>query len=86
VLAVIGLGLSALNIGLSFSFQETAKETSSYDAAKLKEEIRKNINGRHLWGRNQELNAHKPGLTLLMLLLTLNQGYPNYFIPYIGLG
>jgi hypothetical protein len=66
--------LSALNIGLSFFFQGTAKETSSYDAAKLKEEIPENINGRHLCSRIQELNAHKPGLTLLTLLLTLNQG------------
>jgi DHA1 family tetracycline resistance protein-like MFS transporter len=86
---LVVIALSALNIGLSFFFKETAKETSTYDASKLKEEIRKNLNVRHLWQRIQELDEHKPGLTpltLLTLLLTLNQGYLNYFIPYIGLG
>jgi DHA1 family tetracycline resistance protein-like MFS transporter len=86
---LVVIALSALNIGLSFFFKETAKETSDYDAGKLKEEIRKNLNVRHLWQRIQELDEHKPGLTpltLLTLLLTLNQGYLNYFIPYIGLG
>jgi DHA1 family tetracycline resistance protein-like MFS transporter len=86
---LVVIALSALNIGLSFFFKETAKETSAYDAGKLKEEIRKNLNVRHLWQRIQELDEHKPGLTpltLLTLLLTLNQGYLNYFIPYIGLG
>lgn len=87
VLAV--LGLAALNIGLSFFFQETAKETKPYDAGKLKEEVRQNINVRNLWRRIKEMDANKPGLsplTLLTLLLTLNLGYLNYFIPYIGLG
>lgn len=83
------LALSALNIGLSFFFQETAKETKPYDAGKLRDEIRKNINVRNLWKRLQEMSNDKPSLmplTLLTLLLTLNQGYLNYFIPYVGLG
>jgi len=83
------LALSALNIGLSFFFQETAKETKPYDAGKLRDEIRKNINMRNLWKRLQEMGNDKPSLmplTLLTLLLTLNQGYLNYFIPYVGLG
>jgi MFS transporter, DHA1 family, tetracycline resistance protein len=83
------LGLAALNIGLSWFFQETAKDTKPYDAGELKKQIRQNLNIRHLWVRIKEMDGDKPGLTsltLLTLLLTLNQGYLNYFIPYIGLG
>jgi DHA1 family tetracycline resistance protein-like MFS transporter len=83
------LGLSVLNIGLSFFFKETTKETKEFDAGQLRQELVRSLNIRKLWQRLQEFNQDRPGLapiTLLTLLLTLNQGYLNYFIPYIGLG
>jgi DHA1 family tetracycline resistance protein-like MFS transporter len=83
------LGLSLLNLGLSFFFKETAKETKQFDAGQLRQELVRSLNIRQLWQRLQEFDKNKPGLapiTLLTLLLTLNQGYLNYFIPYVGLG
>jgi DHA1 family tetracycline resistance protein-like MFS transporter len=83
------LGLSVLNIGLSFFFKETTKDTKQFDADQLKQELVRSLNIPKLWQRLQEFDKNRPGLapiTLLTLLLTLNQGYLNYFIPYIGLG
>jgi DHA1 family tetracycline resistance protein-like MFS transporter len=83
------LGLSVLNLALSFFFKETAKETKQFDASQLRQELVRSLNVRQLWQRLQEFDKDRPGLapiTLLTLLLTLNQGYLNYFIPYVGLG
>jgi DHA1 family tetracycline resistance protein-like MFS transporter len=83
------LGLSVLNIGLSFFFKETTKDAKQFDAGQLKQELVRSLNIPKLWQRLQEFDKNRPGLapiTLLTLLLTLNQGYLNYFIPYIGLG
>jgi DHA1 family tetracycline resistance protein-like MFS transporter len=83
------LGLSVLNLALSFFFKETAKETKQFDAGQLRQELVRSLNVRQLWQRLKEFDQDRPGLapiTLLTLLLTLNQGYLNYFIPYVGLG
>lgn len=83
------LGLSVLNFGLSFFFKETAKEPRQFDGGQLRRELVRSLNIRQLWQRLQEFDKNRPGLTpvtLLTLLLTLNQGYLNYFIPYVGLG
>lgn len=89
VIVLLSVGLSALNVVLSFFFRETADNLTSFDRHECKEELSQSLNVKRLWAKLTESDRARPGLrwlVILTLLFTLAQSYYTYFIAYISTG
>jgi MFS transporter, DHA1 family, tetracycline resistance protein len=92
------LGLSALNVALSWFMAEPSKQgkganeggkTTPPNQTAVWQAVRDNLNIAHLWKRLSDKEKDHAGvrfITILMLLITLHQGYLTYFITYLELG
>ncbi|MBO0937818.1 MFS transporter [Fibrella sp. HMF5335] len=92
------IGLSALNVALSWFMAEPSakqKDTKNEDKpappdrAAVWQAVRDNLNVALLWKRLSDKEKTHSGvrfITILMLLITLHQGYLTYFITYLELG
>lgn len=89
IVVLLSLGLSALNVALSFFFGETCDNPESFDRNQFKEELRNSLNVKGLWIKLNQSDQEQPGLrwlVILTLLFTLAQGYYTYFIAYTSTG
>lgn len=89
VVIFLSLGLSALNVALSFFFRETSESPTQFDRNQFKEELVQSLNVKRLWTKLTESDQARPGLrwlVILTLLFTLAQGYYTYFIAYVSTG
>lgn len=69
--------------------QPAQPERKPFDRAAIGQAVRENLNVGLLWRRLSEKNERHEGIrfiTVLMLLLTLHQGYLTYLITYLELG
>jgi DHA1 family tetracycline resistance protein-like MFS transporter len=84
----MGVGLSALNVALSFFLRETHLQRTGVTGAQLRAELRNALNVGTLWQRLREKNRRYAGLKQLVLMqgaLTLATGYYHYFVPFASL-
>ncbi len=89
IVIFLSLGLSALNVGLSFVFGETARDPTPFDRNQFREELLNALNVKRLRTKLTESDQERPGLrwlVILTLLFTLAQGYYTYFIAYVSTG
>ena len=89
------IGLSALNVALSWFMAEPSTKQTDGDkptppnGAAVWQAVRNNLNVALLWKRLSDKEKTQKGvrfITILMLLITLHQGYLTYFITYLELG
>ena len=91
---MMAVGLSALNVLLSFLLRETyrpANRPNSADIsrAELKTELLHSLNVSSILGRLRQKEKEHPGLLKLVLMqvaLTGAIGYYHYFVAYVSLG
>ncbi len=89
IVIYLSIGLSALNVALSFFFGETCDNPAPFDRGAFKKEVRESLNVKRLWTKLTESDQEQPGLrwlVILTLLFTLAQGYYTYFIAYTSTG
>ncbi|GAA4421676.1 tetracycline resistance MFS efflux pump [Nibrella viscosa] len=87
--AGMAVGLSALNIGLSFLLRETHPQPSGIRGKELRDEVALSINVLTLWSRLTAKERQHPGLLQLVLMqvaLTFSIGYYFYFVAFASLG
>ncbi|WP_128545785.1 MFS transporter [Larkinella soli] len=85
----IAIGLSALNLLLSFLLKETHRNRSPLEPAQLRREVVRSLNVLTLWNRLRMKDRDKPGLMILVVMqicLMMSQGYYFYFVTFISLG
>ena len=87
---VMAVGLSVVNVGLSFLLREThSSRSGGISRAKLKMELLRSLNVSSILGRLRQKEKAHPGLLKLVLMqvaLTGAVGYYNYFVAYVSLG
>jgi MFS transporter, DHA1 family, tetracycline resistance protein len=86
---MMAVGLSALNVGLSFLLRETHSQKTGVTRAELKTELINALNVSSIWARLRQKDREQPGLLTLVLMqvaLTMAVGYYNYFVAYVSLG
>lgn len=91
---LMAVGLSGLNVGLSFLLQETHRsggpsQKTGVTRAELKSALVESLNVGLILLRLRQKNREQPGLLKLVLMqvaLTMAVGYYNYMVAYVSLG
>ena len=85
----MAVGLSGLNVLLSFTLRETHPAPGGAVRAELTAAVVQSLNVGTILARLRQKNRDHPGLTKLVLMqvaLTGAIGYYNYFVAYVSLG
>ncbi|WP_375448524.1 MFS transporter [uncultured Fibrella sp.] len=85
----MAVGLSALNVLLSFLLRETHANAGGVSRGELKTELVRSLNVGSMLARLRQKDHEHPGLLQLVLMqvaLTGAVGYYNYFVAYASLG
>ncbi len=85
----MAVGLSGLNVLLSFLLRETHPNPAGVSPGELKTEIARSLNVGSMLARLRQKDSEHPGLLKLVLMqvaLTGAIGYYNYFVAYVSLG
>ncbi|MEZ0485762.1 MFS transporter [Fibrella aquatica] len=86
---IMAVGLSALNVLLSFLLRETHVTAKGVSRQELTTELVRSLNVSSILARLKQKEREHPGLLTLVLMqvaLTGALGYYNYFVAYVSLG
>ena len=85
----MAIGLSAVNVLLTFTLPETHPNRTPLKPAVLRGEVIRSLNALTLLNRLRQKDQARPGLMILVLMqncLMMSQGYYNYFVTFASLG
>ncbi len=85
----LALGLSGLNVLLSFALRETHPAPGGVSRAELRTALWQSLSVGTLLARLRQKNQTHPGLLTLVLTqvaVTAGSGYQQYFVAYVSLG